>query len=97
MSKAKLSKVSATSQVKVTKINYLRKTIARLLSLINLQRKKKSIKKYILTKHKPIDMRPKLTRALRKKLTPYQAKKKTIKAIKKMQSNPVRKYAIKAK
>lgn len=97
MSKAKLSKVSATSQVKVTKINYLRKSIARLLSLINLQRKKKSIKKYITKKQKPLDMRPKLTRAIRKKLTPHQKNLKTIKAIKKIQANPVRKYAIKAK
>lgn len=42
-------------------------------------------------------MRPKYTRAIRKKLTKHKKEKKTVKAIKKMQANTVRKYAIKAK
>ena len=66
-----MSKVSATSQVKATKINYLRKSISKLLTLINTKSKIKSSKKYLQKRHKPLDMRPKLTRAIRKKLTPY--------------------------
>ena len=95
LSKAKLSKVSATSQVKASKIGYLRKSIARVLTFINMKRKALSAKKYLTKKHKPLDMRPKKTRALRRKMTKYEKSRKPARTIKRLGANPMRKFAIK--
>jgi hypothetical protein len=46
--------------------------------------------------HKPLDIRSKKTRALRRKLTPEQATKLTVKGKKKATHFPMRKYAVKA-
>ena len=46
--------------------------------------------------YKPLDIRGKKTRALRRKLSPEQAAKKTVKATKKAKHFPIRKFAVKA-
>jgi hypothetical protein len=46
--------------------------------------------------HKPLDIRGKKTRALRRKLTPEQATKLTVKGKKKATHFPARKFAVKA-
>lgn len=47
-------------------------------------------------KYKPLDLRPKKTRAIRKALTPHEASLKTAKELKKMRAFPQRKFAVKA-
>ena len=46
--------------------------------------------------HKPLDIRGKKTRALRRKLSPSDAAKLTVKAKKKATHFPIRKFAVKA-
>ena len=47
-------------------------------------------------KYKPLDLRPKKTRAIRKALTPHEKSLKTQKTLKKMRAFPQRKFAVKA-
>ena len=56
----------------------VRKAIARYLTVINQKNKQKVREEYANKKKKPVDLRDKKTRALRRKLTKEQAAKKTI-------------------
>ena len=47
-------------------------------------------------KHKPLDLRPKKTRAMRRRLTKHEEKLKTKKQHRKERLYPLRKYAVKA-
>ena len=51
---------------------------------------------YLQQVHKPLDIRSKTTRALRRKLSPADASKLTVKGKKKATHFPVRKFAVKA-
>jgi len=74
----------------------VRKSIARVLTVIN-QNKKQAVRESFADKvHKPLDIRGKKTRALRRKLTPEQATKLTVRGKKKATHFPARKYAVKA-
>ena len=46
-------------------------------------------------KYKPLDLRPKKTRAMRKALTPHEASLKTARELRKRRAFPERKYAVK--
>ncbi|KAI6105584.1 ribosomal protein L35 [Pisolithus sp. B1] len=73
---------------KLTKISVVRKSIARARQ--NLREYYKN-KKYL-----PLDLRPKKTRAIRRRLTKHEASLKTVKQRKKDIHFPIRKYAVKA-
>jgi large subunit ribosomal protein L35e len=45
-------------------------------------------------KHIPIDLRPKKTRAMRRRLTKFQSKKLTLKQLKRKLNFPMRKFAV---
>ncbi len=47
-------------------------------------------------KYVPLDLRPKKTRAIRRRLSKVDAARKTERQIKKLQNLPMRKYAVKA-
>ena len=47
-------------------------------------------------KYKPLDLRPKKTRAIRKALTPHEKSLKTARELKKIRAFPQRKFAVKA-
>ncbi|PRD23619.1 UNVERIFIED_CONTAM: 60S ribosomal protein L35 [Trichonephila clavipes] len=79
----------------VTKKNkVVRKSIARVLTVMNQNRKENLRKLYKNKKYKPRDLRPKKTRAMRKELTRRQKNLKTRKEMRKMLLWPKRKYAI---
>jgi large subunit ribosomal protein L35e len=50
--------------------------------------------KNLKMKHIPIDLRPKKTRAMRRRLTKFQAKKVTLKQLKRKLNFPMRKFAV---
>ena len=50
--------------------------------------------KNLKMKHIPIDLRPKKTRAMRRRLTKFQSKKLTLKQLKRKLNFPVRKFAV---
>ncbi|KAJ5072219.1 hypothetical protein M0811_09599 [Anaeramoeba ignava] len=91
----RVSKVASSSQSKLTKIKTVRKDIARVLTVINQKRKTALFNQYKHDKYRPLDLRPKLTRAMRRRLTPKQAHKKTLKLQKRLRHFPKRKFALK--
>lgn len=74
----------------------VRKSIARVLTVLTSQKREALKEHYAGSKYKPLDLRPKKTRAIRRRLTKEQASKKTLRQIKKDRAFPMRKYAIKA-
>lgn len=61
------------------------------------QKTKENLRKlYKGKKFKPLDLRQKKTRAMRKALKPHDAKRLTIKEIRKRSIYPPRKFAVKA-
>ncbi|XP_035759028.1 60S ribosomal protein L35 [Egretta garzetta] len=74
----------------------VRKSIARVLTVINQTQKENLRKFYKGKKYKPLDLRPKKTRAMRRRLNKHEENLKTKKQQRKERLYPVRKYAIKA-
>merc|ERR1711941_168280 len=92
----RVAKVTGGAPSKLAKIKEVRKSIARVNTVIR-QTQRAHIKKfYAGKKYVPVDIRPKKTRALRRRLTKTQANKKTLRETKKQAHFPLRKYAVKA-
>lgn len=92
----RVAKVTGGTASKLAKIRVFRKNIARILTVINQNQKENLRKFYRGKKRKPKDLRPKLTRALRRQLSPKERNLKTRKEAKKLRLWPKRKYALKA-
>ena len=75
----------------------VRKSIARVLTVINANQRSQLRLFYKNKKFLPLDLRPKLTRALRRRLTKHEATAKTDKQKKKQIHFPQRKYAVKVR
>ncbi|GAW05326.1 ribosomal protein l35 [Lentinula edodes] len=92
----RVQKVVGGSASKLTKINTVRKSIARVLTVMN-QKARQNLREYYKDKkYLPLDLRTKQTRAIRRRLTKHEESLKTAKQVKKDQNFPVRKYAVKA-
>ncbi|KAG5457449.1 MAG: hypothetical protein BJ554DRAFT_2532, partial [Olpidium bornovanus] len=76
--------------------NGVRKSIARVNTVISQQTRDQLRLFYKKKKYLPLDLRPKKTRAIRRRLTSHEASRKTLKAQKKSIHFPRRKYALKA-
>lgn len=72
----------------------MRKAIARVLTVLSEKRITAARDAHKKDKHAPHDLRQKKTRAYRRKLTPFEAKKTTLRQQKKNDNNKVRKYAL---
>ncbi|GFQ66022.1 60S ribosomal protein L35 [Trichonephila clavata] len=92
----RVSKVTGGAASKLSKIKVVRKSIARVLTVMNQNRKENLRKLYKNKKYKPRDLRPKKTRAMRRELTTRQKNLKTRKEMRKMSMWPMRKFAVKA-
>jgi large subunit ribosomal protein L35e len=73
----------------------VRKGISKILTVINASQRAQLRLFYQNKKHKPIDLRPKLTRAMRRRLTKEEKSLKTEKQKKKDTHYPQRRYAVK--
>lgn len=73
----------------------VRKSIARVLTVINATQRQQLRIFYKGKKYLPLDLRPKQTRAIRRRLTKHEGGLKTLKQQKKLTHFPKRKYAIK--
>jgi len=73
----------------------LRKSIARVLTVINANQRAQLRLFYKKKKYLPLDLRPKLTRAMRRRLTKHEASLVTERQRKKQIHFPQRKYAVK--
>ena len=67
-----------------------------MLTVISQERRSAIRSQLAGSKYLPLDLRPKKTRAIRKRLTKHQREAKTVKAAKKAAAFPRRKYAVKA-
>ncbi|KXN86271.1 60S ribosomal protein L35 [Leucoagaricus sp. SymC.cos] len=92
----RVQRVTGGSAAKLTKIATVRRSVARILTVIN-QKARQNLREYYKDKkYKPLDLRPKKTRAIRRRLTKHEQSLKTLKQKKKDQNFPRRKYAVKA-
>ncbi|KAM6495885.1 60S ribosomal protein L35 [Amanita muscaria] len=92
----RVQKIAGGSASKLTKINTVRKSIARVLTVMN-QKARQNLREYYKNKkYLPLDLRPKKTRAIRRRMTKHESSLKTLKQKKKDQNFPTRKYAVKA-
>jgi large subunit ribosomal protein L35e len=76
--------------------NDVRKSIARILTIINATQRAQLRLFYQKKKYTPLDLRPKLTRAMRRHLTKKEASLKTERQRKRDTHFPQRRYAVKA-
>jgi len=92
----RVQKITNSSSSKLTRINGVRKAIARVLTVMNSKQRQHLREFYKGKKYLPLDLRPKKTRAIRRQLTKHEKAKKTLKQQKKEWHFPPRKFAIKA-
>merc|ERR1712176_518795 len=90
----RVAKVTGGAPNKLSKIKVVRLSIARILTVIS-QKQREALQTAYEGKLKPIDLRFKKTRAIRRRLTKEQASKKTLKQQKKDAQFAPRKFAIK--
>mmetsp|Transcript_15993 Transcript_15993/g.27531 ORF Transcript_15993/g.27531 Transcript_15993/m.27531 type:complete len:124 (+) Transcript_15993:76-447(+) len=92
----RVAKVTGSAASKLSKIKVVRKSIARVLTVINQTQRTELRKFYKGKKYIPLDLRPKKTRAIRRRLTKHESSKLTLKEKKKLVHFPMRKFAVKA-
>ncbi|KAB5596298.1 60S ribosomal protein L35 [Ceratobasidium theobromae] len=94
--KLRVQKVAGGSSAKLTKINTVRKSIARVLTVVN-QKSRQNLREYYKgKKYIPLDLRPKKTLIDKPYAFQADAARKTEKQRKKDLHFPLRKYAVKA-
>uniref|UniRef100_A0A9L0KF17 Large ribosomal subunit protein uL29 n=1 Tax=Equus asinus TaxID=9793 RepID=A0A9L0KF17_EQUAS len=72
LSQLRVAKVTGGAASKLSKIRVVRKSIARVLTVINQTQKENLRKFYKGKKYKPLDLRPKKTRAMRRRLNKHE-------------------------
>merc|ERR1711973_411275 len=92
----KVAKVTGGAASKLSKIRIVRKSTARILIVMNQKQKENLRKLYKNKKYKPLDLRSKRTRAMRRALTPHEKGLKTSKQLRDNRAFPMRKFAVKA-
>ncbi|KAK1396314.1 60S ribosomal protein L35 [Heracleum sosnowskyi] len=95
LSLLRVAKVTGGAPNKLSKIKVVRLSIAQVLTVMQQKQKAALREVYKNKKHMPLDLRPKKTRAIRRRLTKHQASLKTEREKKKEKYFPMRKYAIK--
>ncbi|KAL1966484.1 hypothetical protein VTN77DRAFT_4406 [Rasamsonia byssochlamydoides] len=96
LNQLRVQKIAGGAASKLTRIHDLRKSIARVLTVINANQRAQLRLFYKGKKYLPLDLRPKLTRAMRRRLTRHEASLVTEKQRKRQIHFPQRKYAVKA-
>merc|ERR1712196_488057 len=76
----RVAKVTGGAASKLSKIKVVRKSIARVLTVVNQTQKQQLRLHFKGKKYMPLDLREKKTRAIRRRLTTAQLSKKTVKA-----------------
>merc|ERR1712126_648150 len=96
LSQLRVAKVTSGAASKLSKIRVVRKSIVRILIVMNQKQKENLRKLYKNKKYKPLDLRSKRTRAMRRALTPHEKGMKTSKQLRDNRAFPMRKFAVKA-
>ena len=96
LSQLRMAEVTGGAASKLSQIRVVRKSIARVLTIINQTQKENLRKFYKGKKYKPLDLRPKKTRAMRRRLNKHEENLKTKKQQRKERLYSLRRYAVKA-
>nr|CAJ17417.1 ribosomal protein L35e [Cicindela campestris] len=91
----RVAKVTGGAPSKLSKIRVVRKAIARVYIVMHQKQKENLRKFYKDKKYKPLDLRAKRTRAMRRALSRHEQKLKTKKELRKLSIYPPRKFAVK--
>ncbi|KAI9674771.1 MAG: 60S ribosomal protein L35 [Caeruleum heppii] len=89
-------KIAGGAASKLTKIHDLRKSIAKVLTIINAHQRSQLRLFYKGKKYLPLDLRPKQTRAIRRRLSKHEKGLQTERQKKKGTHFPMREFAVKA-
>jgi len=92
----RVQKIAGGSASKLTKISTVRKSIARVLTVLTSQQRTALRKFYEGKKYLPLDLRAKKTRAQRRALSKKDASRVTLRTKKIAQAFPAQKYALRA-
>jgi len=92
----RVQKIAGGSASKLTKIHDLRKSIAKVLTVINANQRAQLRIFYKNKKYLPLDLRPKQTRAIRRRLSKEDSARLLQKTVKRNTHFPQRKYAVKS-
>jgi len=92
----RVQKIAGGSASKLTKIHDLRKSIAKVLTVINANQRAQLRLFYKNKKYLPLDLRPKQTRAIRRRLSKTDKERVLEKTKKRSIHFPQRKFAVKA-
>ena len=91
------AKAASGSATKLAKIKIVRKNIARNITILNRKERDNVVGKlHANSPKRPLYVRSKLTRAVRRRLTPQQKDKKVTKHRKRCENFPLRKYGLRA-
>ena len=96
LSQLRMAEVTGGAASKLSQIRVVRKSIARVLTIINQTQKENLRKFYKGKKYKPLDLRPKKTRAMRHRLNKHEENLKIKKHQRKERLYSLRRYAVKA-
>ncbi|XP_063557608.1 large ribosomal subunit protein uL29 [Gorilla gorilla gorilla] len=97
LSQLRVAKVTGGAASKLPKIRVVRKSIARVLTVINQTQKENLGKFYKGKKYKHLHLRPKKTRAVRRPLSKHEENLTIEKQQQSEQLSPMRKCAVKAR
>eukprot|EP01065_Artemidia_motanka_P050618 TRINITY_DN8701_c0_g2_i1.p2 TRINITY_DN8701_c0_g2~~TRINITY_DN8701_c0_g2_i1.p2 ORF type:complete len:127 (+),score=47.76 TRINITY_DN8701_c0_g2_i1:71-451(+) len=91
----RVAKVTGGAASKLAKIKVVRRSVARVLTVMNMKQKQQLRSLYQGASHKPKELRVKATRAVRRRLSYHQAKAVTVRQHKQQTAFPQRKFALK--
>ena len=94
LSALRVSKVTGGPASKLAKIKTVRKSVAKVLTVLNQNQKAALRKVYDGKKFAPRDIRQKKTRAIRRALTTEELSRKTLRQQKRETAFPARKFAL---
>merc|ERR1712055_1030340 len=92
LSQLRVAKVTGGAASKLSKIHAVRKSIARVLTVVHQTQKENLRKFYHNKKYKPTDLRKRKTRAIRRQLTTHEKSVKTAKQQRKERIYPMRRF-----
>ncbi|KAI9593922.1 hypothetical protein BDF19DRAFT_386856, partial [Syncephalis fuscata] len=92
----RVQKVTAGNNAKTFRIREVKHAIARTLTVITQKQRSQVALHYKGNPYKPLDLRVKKTRAIRRQLTKKERSAKTLRTVKREQNFPQRKFALKA-
>ncbi|VDL62361.1 unnamed protein product [Hymenolepis diminuta] len=90
----RLFRITRGTASKLRKIRVLRKSIARIYTIMNQSAKLQQRKAYRGKRYVPKELRPRKTRAIRRRLTKHERSIHSEKMLRKIRSYPARQFAI---